>query len=149
MRNALRRPIGMFHWVNVWINVLINKIIILNLINASRKKSRLMYVIISNLFGILILTHASFVHRRLRCGIRRSRYASNVLLNIQCLIIRVANVVKKCARLDRNGMLLRLNAHLLRKNVLNMKITHFNSKNVSRNVRFMKFTIKHRIVVHI
>ena len=121
----------------------------LNLINVNLKKSSQKYVIVWSRSGILIHTPASYVHKKHLYGMRHSKYVNNVLLNIQYLIILLVNVWKKIVHLDRNGTLSRLNARLSPRNVLSMKITHFNSKNVLKNVKFTRFIIKRPAVVHI
>ena len=148
MKNVLKKRIGMFHWANVQINALINKTTMPNLINVNPSKSRQSHVIILSLYGILRLTHANYVLKKLLYGMRQSRFVSNVLLNIQYLIILLVNVWRKIVHLDRNGILSRLNARPSRRNVQNMKITHFSNRNVLKSVKFTRYIIKHQIVVH-
>ena len=119
-----------------------------NLINVNPSKSRQSHVIILSLYGILRLTNANYVLKKLLYGMRQSRFVSNVLLNIQYLIILLVNVWRKIVHLDRNGILSRLNVHPSRRNVQNMKITHFSNRNVLKSVKFTRYIIKHQIVVH-
>jgi len=148
VKNVLKKRIGMFHWANVQINAPINKTTMPNLINVKPSKSRQSHVIILSLYGILRHTHANYVLKKLLYGMRQSRYVSNALLNIQYLIILRVNVWRKIVHLDRNGILSRLNVRPSRRNVQNMKITHFSNRNVLKSVKFTRYIIKHQIVVH-
>lgn len=130
------------------INALINKTTMHNLINVNPGKSRQSHVIISSLYGILKLTNANYVLKKLLYGMRQSKFVSNVLLNIQYLIILLVNVWRKIVHLDRNGILSRLNVRPSRRNVQNTKITHFSNRNVLKSVKFTRYIIKHQIVVH-